>query len=144
MRVLLASTKAAGTGLNLTCACRVLILDVWWTWAHEDQVMLSLTSPWRQSDTNLTQTRVLTYKSNVDAIRIGNPDIFFWDGVIVAGLLECVFICAACCMQAIARSHRLGQLREVKVSKLIMKMRAPDRETVEQRIMQMQVSSTTC
>ena len=45
-------------------------------------------------------------------------------------------------MQAIARSHRLGQLREVKVSKLIMKMRAPDRETVEQRIMQMQVSST--
>ena len=38
VRVLLASTKAAGTGLNLTCACRVLILDVWWTWAHEDQV----------------------------------------------------------------------------------------------------------
>ena len=40
--MLLASTKAAGTGLNLTCACRVLILDVWWTWAHEDQVMLRL------------------------------------------------------------------------------------------------------
>lgn len=37
VRVLLASTKAAGTGLNLTCACRVIILDVWWTWAHEDQ-----------------------------------------------------------------------------------------------------------
>ena len=42
VRVLLASTKAAGTGLNLTCACRVLILDVWWTWAHEDQVMLRI------------------------------------------------------------------------------------------------------
>ena len=43
-------------------------------------------------------------------------------------------------MQAIARSHRLGQVREVKVSKLIIKMRTPGRETVEERIMEMQVS----
>lgn len=43
-------------------------------------------------------------------------------------------------MQAIARSHRLGQIREVKVSKLIIKMRTPGRETVEERIMEMQVS----
>ena len=47
-------------------------------------------------------------------------------------------------VQAIARSHRLGQMREVKVSKLIMKMRAPGRETVEERIMQMQVTGPLC
>jgi len=44
-------------------------------------------------------------------------------------------------VQAIARSHRLGQMREVKVSKLIIKMRTPGRETVEERIMEMQVSA---
>ncbi len=37
-RVLLASTKAAGMGLNLTCACRAIIMDVWWNGAFEDQV----------------------------------------------------------------------------------------------------------
>ena len=37
-RVLLASTKAAGMGLNVTCACRAIILDVWWNGAFEDQV----------------------------------------------------------------------------------------------------------
>lgn len=47
-------------------------------------------------------------------------------------------------VQAIARSHRLGQMREVKVSKLIMKMRTPGRETVEERIMQMQVTGPLC
>ncbi|KAK9805404.1 hypothetical protein WJX73_001738 [Symbiochloris irregularis] len=36
-RVLLCSTKAAALGLNLTCACRVIILDVWWNAAFEDQ-----------------------------------------------------------------------------------------------------------
>jgi len=35
----------------------------------------------------------------------------------------------------------LGQMREVKVSKLIIKMRTPGRETVEERIMEMQVSA---
>jgi hypothetical protein len=38
-RVLLASTKAAGMGLNVTCACRAVILDVWWNGAFEDQVI---------------------------------------------------------------------------------------------------------
>ena len=37
-RVLLASTRSAGLGLNLTCASRVTILDVWWNGASEDQV----------------------------------------------------------------------------------------------------------
>jgi len=36
------------------------------------------------------------------------------------------------------RCHRLGQVREVLVSKLIMTRRGPDKETVEQRIMAMQ------
>ncbi|CAL8469222.1 g8763 [Coccomyxa elongata] len=75
-RVLLASTKAAGMGLNITCACRAIILDVWWNGAFEDQ--------------------------------------------------------------AVDRCHRLGQTREVKVSKLIMTRRDPSKETVEQRIMAMQ------
>ncbi|BDA45031.1 Helicase-like transcription factor [Coccomyxa sp. Obi] len=75
-RVLLASTKAAGMGLNITCACRAIILDVWWNGAFEDQ--------------------------------------------------------------AVDRCHRLGQMREVKVSKLIMTRRDPSKETVEQRIMAMQ------
>ncbi|KAK9908100.1 hypothetical protein WJX75_002756 [Coccomyxa subellipsoidea] len=75
-RVLLASTKAAGMGLNVTCACRAVILDVWWNGAFEDQ--------------------------------------------------------------AVDRCHRLGQTREVHVSKLIMMRRDPTKETVEQRIMAMQ------
>ena len=37
VRVLLCSTKAAALGLNLECACRVIILDVWWNAAFEDQ-----------------------------------------------------------------------------------------------------------
>lgn len=40
--------------------------------------------------------------------------------------------------QAVDRCHRLGQMREVLVSKLIMTRRGPDKETVEQRIMAMQ------
>ena len=35
-RVLLASTKAAGMGLNLVCASKVIVLDVWWNGAFED------------------------------------------------------------------------------------------------------------
>ena len=34
---MLCSTKAAALGLNLECACRVIILDVWWNAAFEDQ-----------------------------------------------------------------------------------------------------------
>ena len=37
------------------------------------------------------------------------------------------------------RAHRLGQAREVLVDKLIMTLPGADRETVEQRIMVMQV-----
>ena len=37
------------------------------------------------------------------------------------------------------RAHRLGQTREVHVSKLIMTLPRADSETVEQRIMVMQV-----
>jgi hypothetical protein len=38
VRVLLCSTKAGGVGLNLTCASRVILIDVWWNSAPEDQV----------------------------------------------------------------------------------------------------------
>lgn len=44
--------------------------------------------------------------------------------------------------QAVDRCHRLGQTREVKVSKLIMTRRDPSKETVEQRIMAMQVRAS--
>ena len=48
-RVLLASTKAAGMGLNVTCACRAVILDVWWNGAFEDQVIAcDVPAPHRQ------------------------------------------------------------------------------------------------
>ena len=46
-------------------------------------------------------------------------------------------------VQAVDRCHRLGQTREVQVSKLIMTRRDPTKETVEQRIMVMQVSLCT-
>lgn len=37
--VLLASLKASGTGINLTCACRVYLLEPWWNPAVEEQAM---------------------------------------------------------------------------------------------------------
>ncbi|KAK9845729.1 hypothetical protein WJX81_000701 [Elliptochloris bilobata] len=39
VRVMLCSTRAAGCGLNLTAACRVVILDVWWNAASEEQAI---------------------------------------------------------------------------------------------------------
>jgi hypothetical protein len=47
-------------------------------------------------------------------------------------------------VQAVDRCHRLGQTREVHVSKLIMMRRDPTKETVEQRIMAMQVCTHPC
>lgn len=41
VRVLLCSTKAGGVGLNLTCASRVVLIDVWWNSAPEDQVLIT-------------------------------------------------------------------------------------------------------
>jgi len=38
-RVLLVSLKAGGTGLNLTAATRVYLMDLWWNPAVEDQAM---------------------------------------------------------------------------------------------------------
>lgn len=37
--ILLASLKASGTGINLTAACRVYLLEPWWNPAVEDQAM---------------------------------------------------------------------------------------------------------
>lgn len=39
IRVLLASSRAAGVGLNLTCASRVVLLDPWWNSAFESQAI---------------------------------------------------------------------------------------------------------
>lgn len=36
-RVILISFKAGGTGLNLTCCNRVILIDMWWNPALEDQ-----------------------------------------------------------------------------------------------------------
>ena len=44
--MLLASTRSAGLGLNLTCASRVVVLDVWWNGASEDQVRTLRTCRW--------------------------------------------------------------------------------------------------
>lgn len=41
-------------------------------------------------------------------------------------------------MQAVDRAHRLGQTREVHVSKLVMALPEKHRETVEERILYMQ------
>lgn len=77
VRVLLCSTKAGGVGLNLTCASRVILIDVWWNMAPEDQ--------------------------------------------------------------AIDRCHRLGQTRDVIVTKLITAHHNPGEETVKQRMLTIQV-----
>lgn len=45
-------------------------------------------------------------------------------------------------LQAVDRAHRLGQTRDVHVSKLVMTLPDPARETVEQRIMVMQVPAS--
>lgn len=76
VRVLLCSTKAGGVGLNLTCASRVILIDVWWNSAPEDQ--------------------------------------------------------------AIDRCHRLGQTRDVVVTKLITAHHREGGETVEQRMLGIQ------
>ncbi|KAK9811296.1 hypothetical protein WJX72_001345 [[Myrmecia] bisecta] len=39
VRVMLCSTRATSLGLNLTCANQVILLDVWWNSASEDQAM---------------------------------------------------------------------------------------------------------
>jgi len=36
-RILLASLKTGGTGLNLTCASRVILIDLWWNSSVEQQ-----------------------------------------------------------------------------------------------------------
>lgn len=37
--VLIVSLKAAATGLNLTCACNVVLLDLWWNPTVEEQAI---------------------------------------------------------------------------------------------------------
>lgn len=37
--VLLLSLKAASVGLNITCACHVVLMDLWWNPAVEDQAI---------------------------------------------------------------------------------------------------------
>jgi 3-dehydroquinate synthase len=37
--VILISLKAGGVGINLTCACKVYLMDLWWNPAVEDQAM---------------------------------------------------------------------------------------------------------
>ena len=36
---MLVSLKAGGVGINLTCACKVYLMDLWWNPAIEDQAM---------------------------------------------------------------------------------------------------------
>lgn len=40
--IMIASLRTGGTGLNLTCANKVLIVDLWWNSAVEDQGDITL------------------------------------------------------------------------------------------------------
>lgn len=90
--VLLASLKCASLGLNLTCARRVVLLDIWWNPAVEEQV--------RRMVSDFTRCR----------------------------------LAADQCFQAFDRCHRLGQTREVIITRITIA------NTIEQRIIELQES----
>ena len=47
INIMVTSFKCGGTGLNLTCASRVLLVDLWWNSALEDQGKSLLSTPRR-------------------------------------------------------------------------------------------------
>lgn len=101
-RLFLISLNAGSTGLNLTNANHVFLLDSWWNPAVEDQVRFAKVA-------------------NKSAIP--KDDCF----------LTMMFVCSMClCAQAIDRVHRIGQTKEVTVTKYKIE------NTVEDKILQIQ------
>lgn len=63
-RILLASLKAGGLGLNLTMASRVLLLDPWWNSAVEQQAFARVYRIGQVRETQLTR---LTVTNTIDS-----------------------------------------------------------------------------
>ncbi|ORY35955.1 hypothetical protein BCR33DRAFT_722434 [Rhizoclosmatium globosum] len=77
--LMLVSLKAGSVGLNLTCACRVIMLDVWWNPAVEDQAIDRVHRIGQTRDVkvfrliikNSFEERILTLQENKRAIAAG-------------------------------------------------------------------------
>jgi SNF2 family DNA or RNA helicase len=54
-RILLASLRAGGTGLNLTCASRVLLVDLWWNASVEQQAFARTYRRGQEKETRMTR-----------------------------------------------------------------------------------------
>ncbi|KAK3684392.1 hypothetical protein LTR37_020327 [Vermiconidia calcicola] len=63
-RVLLASLKAGGLGLNVTAASRVIMIDPWWNQAVEQQAFCRVFRIGQQKETRMTRVVV---KNSIDA-----------------------------------------------------------------------------
>lgn len=54
-RILLASLRSGGTGLNLTCASRVLLVDLWWNSSVEQQAFARTYRRGQDKETAMTR-----------------------------------------------------------------------------------------
>lgn len=55
IRILLASLKTGGTGLNLTCASRVMLVDLWWNSSVEQQAFARTYRRGQEKETRMTR-----------------------------------------------------------------------------------------
>lgn len=127
VRVLLCSTKAASLGLNLECACRVIILDVWWNGAYEDQAAdrchrLRQTRPVQACRCPLPTASRIRWACNTDMLSPCSCACICLGGKLVKGLYA---------------------FSIVQVTKFVMKSKDMV-NTVEQRIVVMQARSIPC
>lgn len=71
IKVLIASLKCGGEGLNLTMACRVIVIDLWWNQCAEQQGMI-LGVPIYQQTVDLSS--ILSRPANWPRVRdVHNP-----------------------------------------------------------------------
>jgi len=55
LRILIASLRTGGTGLNLTCASRVLMVDLWWNSSVEQQAFARTYRRGQDKETRMTR-----------------------------------------------------------------------------------------
>lgn len=63
LAIMIASLKTGGTGLNLTAASRVLLVDLWWNSAVEDQAFCR---SYRRGQTRETALTRLLVRDTID------------------------------------------------------------------------------
>lgn len=63
IRVLLATTQTGGTGLNLDCASRVILLEPWWNDSRDQQ---AISRVWRHGQTKEVECVRMYMKGSID------------------------------------------------------------------------------